>query len=64
MIGLSSVRAEEDEVDEGEDEGVVEEEGGEPVEPEADAEETTTSKDADTTILFTKPAGTTNMGKI
>jgi len=28
MIGLSSVRAEEDEVDEGEDEGVVEEEGG------------------------------------
>lgn len=61
MIGLSSVRAEEDEVDEGEDEGVVEEEGGEPVEPEADAEETTTSKDADTTILFTKPAGTTNM---
>jgi translocon-associated protein subunit alpha len=61
MIGLSSVRAEEDEVDEGEDEGVVEEEGGEPVEPEADAEDTTTSKDADAMILFTKPAGTTNM---
>jgi len=61
MIGLSSVRAEEDEVDEGEDEGVVEEEGGEPVEPEADADDSTSSKDADAMILFTKPAGTTNM---
>jgi len=50
--------ADEDEVEEEEDEGVVEEEGGVPVEEEGDK---TTSSDVDTTILFTKPAGTSNM---
>merc|ERR1740129_456425 len=58
-------RAEEDEVEE-EDEGVVEEEGGEGGE-EAGSETAedeglkTTSPDADTTILFTKPPGTSNL---
>merc|ERR1740129_2082254 len=58
-------RAEEDEVEE-EDEGVVEEEGGEGGE-EAGSETAedeglkTTSPDAETTILFTKPPGTSNM---
>ena len=61
MVGLSAVRAEEDEVDE-EDDGTVEEEGGETVEPDVE-ESTTTSPDADTTLLFTKPSGTTNMGR-
>jgi translocon-associated protein subunit alpha len=61
LVGLTCVRAEEDEVDE-EDEGAVEEDGPEGVEPETGAEEeSTTSKDADTTLLFTKPAGITNM---
>jgi len=50
--------ADEDEVEEEEDEGVVEEEGGVPVEEEGDK---TTSSDVDTTILFTKPSGTSNM---
>jgi len=59
LVGLTSVRAEEDEVDE-EDDGTIEEEGGEVPEPEVE-ESTTTSQDADTTILFTKPTGTTNM---
>jgi len=59
LVGLSAVRAEEDEVDE-EDDGTVEEEGGETVEPDVE-ESTTTSPDADTTLLFTKPSGTTNM---
>ena len=59
-------RAEEDEVEE-EDEGVVEEEGGEGGE-EAGGETAedeglkTTSPDAETVILFTKPPGTSNMG--
>jgi translocon-associated protein subunit alpha len=54
-----------------EEEGVVEEEGGDPEEiPEEAVEEeatptgdgkTTTSAEADTTILFTKPVGTSNM---
>merc|ERR1719398_220357 len=58
-------RAEEDEV-EGEEEGVVEEEGGEAGE-EAGGETAedeglkTTSPDAETVILFTKPPGTSNM---
>ena len=60
-------RAEEDEVEE-EDEGVVEEEGGEAGEEaggETGEEEglKTTSPDAETIILFTKPAGTSNMGR-
>ena len=60
-------RAEEDEVEE-EDEGVVEEEGGEGGE-EAGGETAedeglkTTSPDAETVILFTKPPGTSNMGR-
>jgi len=54
------VHCEEDEVEDEEEEGVVEEEGGEaPVEEEAT--DKTTSSDADTTILFTKPPGTSNM---
>ena len=54
---------EEDELDEEEEEGAVEEEGGElPVEEE-EASDKTTSPDADTIILFTKPPGTTNLGK-
>merc|ERR550532_3118763 len=58
-------RAEEDEVEE-EDEGVVEEEGGEGGE-EAGGETLedeglkTTSPDAETVILFTKPTGSSNM---
>jgi len=58
-------RAEEDEVEE-EEEGVVEEEGGETGE-EAGGETAedeglkTTSPDAETVILFTKPPGTSNM---
>lgn len=52
---------EEDELDEEEEEGAVEEEGGElPVEEE-EASDKTTSPDADTIILFTKPPGTTNL---
>merc|ERR1712004_221626 len=51
------------------EEGVVEEEGGEQVEEETVEEDplpggdgkTTTSADADTTLLFTKPVGTSNM---
>merc|ERR1712098_445021 len=61
------VKAEEDELEE-EEEGVVEEEEGTET-GEDTAEETTeeddskktTSPDADTTILFTKPPGTSNM---
>jgi len=49
--------ADEDEVEEEEEEGVVEEEGGAPpVE-----EDKTKSTEVDTTILCTKPAGTSNM---
>ena len=62
----SMVRAEEDEVEE-EDEGTVEEEEGGEAGDDAGAEEDesnkTTSPDADTVILFTKPPGTSNMGK-
>ena len=61
-------RADEDELEE-EEEGVVEEEEGaetgeETVEetPEEDDGKKTTSADADTTILFTKPPGTSNLG--
>jgi len=67
---MGTVRAEEDELEEDE-EGVVEEEGGdseevteETVEEEAAGTgdgKTTTSVDADTTLLFTKPVGTSNM---
>lgn len=67
---MGTVRAEEDELEE-EEEGVVEEEGGDSEEvPEEAVEEeatgtgdgkTTTSADADTTLLFTKPVGTSNM---
>jgi len=64
---VCQVRAEEDELEE-EEEGVVEEEGevGEETveEDEAPVEEDgkkTTSADADTTILFTKPPGTSNL---
>jgi len=64
---LSGVRGEEDELEE-EEEGVVEEEGDgveEAAEEETVVEENdgkkTTSADADTIILFTKPAGTTNL---
>merc|ERR1712037_591515 len=67
---ISSVHADEDELEE-EEEGVVEEEGGDAEEvQEETAEEdpvpggdgkTTTSADADTTLLFTKPVGTSNM---
>jgi len=63
--GLAS--AEEDELEE-EDEGVVEEEegaeaGDESVEENVEEDEgkKTTSPDADTTILFTKPPGTSNL---
>ena len=65
----SFARAEEDELEE-EDEGVVEEEetGDAGDDAGAGAEEDegkkTTSADADTTILFTKPVGTSNLGKI
>ena len=69
---ISNVHADEDELEE-EEEGVVEEEGGdaEEVQEEAAEEEpvpggdgkTTTSADADTTLLFTKPVGTSNMGE-
>jgi len=62
-------RAEEDELEE-EEEGVVEEEEGvetgeETTEevPEEDDGKKTTSADADTTILFTKPPGTSSLGK-
>ena len=53
-----------------EDEGVVEEEEGAEAGDDAGADEsedegkTTTSPDADTVILFTKPPGTSNLGKI
>lgn len=65
---ISCVHADEDELEE-EEEGVVEEEGGEQVEEETVEEDplpggdgkTTTSADADTTLLFTKPVGTSNM---
>merc|ERR1711915_204912 len=59
-------RAEEDELEE-EEEGVVEEEGAETSEEtsddatEEDDGKKTTSPDADTTILFTKPPGTSNL---
>jgi translocon-associated protein subunit alpha len=59
-------RAEEDELEE-EDEGVVEEEDGGDAGDDAGAEagedegKKTTSPDADTVILFTKPPGTSNM---
>jgi len=54
--------ADEDEVEEEEDEGVIEEEGAEvPVEEGEEGSDKTTSPDADTTILFTKPPGTSNM---
>jgi len=63
---FGSVRAEEDELEE-EEEGAVEEEGGdaeevveEPVKETGDGK-TTTSPDADTTILFVYPVGTGNM---
>lgn len=68
---MGSVRGEEDELEE-EEEGVVEEEGGETEElPEEAAEDTaspgdgktTTSKEADTTLLFTRPVGTSSMGQ-
>lgn len=56
------VRADEDEVEEEEDEGVIEEEGTEaPVDGDEEGTEKTTSPDADTTILFTKPPGTSNL---
>jgi len=55
------VHCDEDEVEDEEDEGVIEEEGAEaPTENEEGAEKTT-SPDADTTLLFTKPPGTTNL---
>jgi len=57
-------RAEEDEVEEEDEEGVVEEEGGQPDTASDTAEEVgdkTTSPDADTTILFTRPPGTTSL---
>jgi len=63
---LGGVRAEEDELEE-EEEGVVEEEGDgaeEVVEDEGVVEDDgkkTTSADADTIILFTKPPGTSNL---
>jgi len=62
----SFARAEEDELEE-EDEGVVveEEETGDPGEDAGTSDEDegkkTTSPDADTTILFTKPPGTSNL---
>ena len=60
-------RAEEDELEE-EDEGVVEEDGGDTAEDAGDATEDegkkTTSPDAETVILFTKPPGTSNLGNI
>ena len=62
----SFARAEEDELEE-EDEGVVEEEEtGDDAGAGAEEDEgkKTTSADADTTILFTKPVGTSNLGKI
>ena len=60
-------RAEEDEVEE-EEEGVVEEEGGEAGEDAGgetaeDEGLKTTSPDAETVILFTKPPGTSNLGR-
>ena len=63
----SFARAEEDELEE-EDEGVVEEEetgdaGEDAGASEEDDGKKTTSPDADTTILFTKPPGTSNLGK-
>ena len=67
LQGEDEANVEEDEVEE-EDEGVVEEEGGEGGE-EAGGETAedeglkTTSPDAETVILFTKPPGTSNMGK-
>jgi hypothetical protein len=63
MGGLA--RAEEDEVEEEDEEGVVEEEGGQPDTASDSTEEVgdkTTSPDADTTILFTRPPGTTSLG--
>jgi len=52
----------EDEVEEEEEEGVIEEEGSEvPTEGDEEGSEKTTSPDADTTLLFTKPPGTSNM---
>lgn len=63
----SFARAEEDELEE-EDEGVVEEEetgdaGEDAGTSDEDEGKKTTSPDADTTILFTKPPGTSNLGK-
>ena len=64
MTSSTSVKVEEEE-----EEGVVEEEGAAGPEAGADAEEDgtaagdkTTSADADTTILFTRPPGTSNLG--
>ncbi len=65
MGGLA--RAEEDEVEEEDEEGVVEEEGGQPDTASDSTEEAgdkTTSPDADTTILFTRPPGTTSLGTV
>ncbi len=69
MGGL--VRADEDEVEEEEEEGVVEEEaaaggadaGSDTEEGAGTGRDKTTSPDADTTILFTRPPGTTSLGK-
>jgi len=68
FVSVATVRAEEDELEE-EEEGVVEEEGdvGEESQDdegdvlEEDDGKKTTSADADTIILFTKPPGTTNL---
>jgi len=66
MVMVPMVRAEEDELEE-EDEGVVEEEEGAEAGDDAGADESedegkkTTSPDADTVILFTKPPGTSNL---
>merc|ERR1719333_659228 len=66
MVMIPMVRAEEDELEE-EDEGTVEEEEGAEAGDDAGADDSedegkkTTSPDADTTILFTKPPGTSNL---
>ena len=68
MVMVPMVRAEEDELEE-EDEGTVEEEEGAEAGDDAGADDSedegkkTTSPDADTVILFTKPPGTSNLGK-
>jgi len=56
------VMCDEDEVEDEDDEGVIEEEGTEaPAQGEEEEGSKTTSPDADTTILFTKPPGTSNL---